>query len=219
MASTGPASQPRTLEQAAPWPAGGRQRARRCAHVPATQRKIEARAAAARRLAAGSSGGSGGSAACRQRADTVVPSASSSSSSSSSATADSDVASALAGLQYTCPNGRWRVRPMNKADASEVRGWHHGTVLHELDCLKRGVVTTLQTKQWSMCTARLDSCCPPPQVRRMVALQTDAFHSPAPLAALDGMARKFFEAEVLSGECLCACQVSVRWRGSLREHI
>ncbi|KAI7836825.1 hypothetical protein COHA_009326 [Chlorella ohadii] len=32
----------------------------------------------------------------------------------------------------------------------------------------------------------------------MVALQTDAFHSPAPLAALDGMARKFFEAEVLS---------------------
>ena len=39
-----------------------------------------------------------------------------------------------------------------------------------------------------------------PQVRRVVALQTDAFHSPAPLAALNGMTRRFFEAEVLSGQ-------------------
>ncbi|KAL4436076.1 hypothetical protein ABPG77_005524 [Micractinium sp. CCAP 211/92] len=36
------------------------------------------------------------------------------------------------------------------------------------------------------------------EVRRIVALQTEAFHTPAALPALDGMAKKFFEAEVLS---------------------
>jgi len=54
-----------------------------------------------------------------------------------------------------------------------------------------------------------------PQVRRMVALQTDAFHSPAPLAALDGMARKFFEAEVLSGRwCLVLSELGTALRTS-----
>lgn len=38
------------------------------------------------------------------------------------------------------------------------------------------------------------------EVRRVVALQTDAFHTTAPLPLLDGMAKRFFEAEVLSGE-------------------
>lgn len=51
------------------------------------------------------------------------------------------------------------------------------------------------------------------QVRRMVTLQTDAFHSPAPLAALDGMARKFFEAEVLSGACCQAPSLQGPQRG------
>lgn len=37
------------------------------------------------------------------------------------------------------------------------------------------------------------------EVRRIVALQTDAFHTPAALPVLDGMAKRFFEAEVLSG--------------------
>lgn len=37
------------------------------------------------------------------------------------------------------------------------------------------------------------------EVRRIVALQTEAFHTPQKLAVLDGMARQFFQAEVLSG--------------------
>ena len=130
MASAGPpASRPQTLERPGPWPTKGvRQGACGCAHVPATQRRIEARAAAARRLAAGGSGGAAATAATaataaaarRRHADCIVASASSSSS-SSSATTDSNVASALAGLRYKSPNGRWHVRPMNKADAAEVR--------------------------------------------------------------------------------------------------
>lgn len=42
----------------------------------------------------------------------------------------------------------------------------------------------------------------PAEVRRIVSLQTEAFHTPARLQLLDGMARQFFEAEVLSGERL-----------------
>lgn len=38
------------------------------------------------------------------------------------------------------------------------------------------------------------------EVRRVVALQTEGFHTAAPLPMLDGMAKRFFEAEVLSGK-------------------
>jgi hypothetical protein len=38
------------------------------------------------------------------------------------------------------------------------------------------------------------------EVRRVVALQTDAFHTAAPLPMFDGMAKTFFKAEVLSGQ-------------------
>lgn len=33
----------------------------------------------------------------------------------------------------------------------------------------------------------------------MVALQTEAFHTTPPIGLLDGMTKRFFEAEVLSG--------------------
>ena len=42
----------------------------------------------------------------------------------------------------------------------------------------------------------------PAEVRRVVALQTEAFHSAPQLAALEGLSRRFFEPEVLSGEGL-----------------
>ena len=40
----------------------------------------------------------------------------------------------------------------------------------------------------------------PVEVRRVVALQTDAFHTAAPLPMFDDLAKSFFKAEVLSGE-------------------
>jgi hypothetical protein len=38
------------------------------------------------------------------------------------------------------------------------------------------------------------------EIRRVVALQTDAFHQAAPLPMVDGLMKRFFEAEVLSGD-------------------
>lgn len=50
------------------------------------------------------------------------------------------------------------------------------------------------------------------EVRRVVALQTDAFHTAAPVAMFDGMAKRFFEAEVLSGGLgICSVFVFGSW--------
>ena len=68
--------------------------------------------------------------------------------------AASTAAAAAPSHRYLSPDGRWLVRPMDKACAAEVR--------------------------------------------RVVALQAEAFHTPAPLPLLDGFARDFFKAEVLS---------------------
>jgi hypothetical protein len=51
------------------------------------------------------------------------------------------------------------------------------------------------------------------EVGRVVALQTDAFHIKPPLAMLDGMTKRFFQAEVLSGGPFCFLQYSMHMHG------